>query len=97
MIDTLHSILFLSVNPKDLALLNDDFRIDHDKARTISLINSANQYQFNLYACETCFKFLQSISNKKQMKKINKISSENNRNIQCMSSYHKKLVDSFKT
>lgn len=62
-----------------------------------SLINSTNQYQANLYACETCFNFLQSIYNKKQMKKIIKISIENDTNIQCMSSYHKKLVDSFKT
>ena len=97
MIDILHYILFLSVNPNILSSIIDNFRIEHGITRTKSLINSTDQYLSNLYACETCFNFLQSIYNKKQMKNINKISSENDRNIQCMSNYHKKLVDSFKT
>lgn len=41
--------------------------------------------------CPVCYKFLQTIYNKKKMKEI-KLNNSNN-NQPCKSMYHKKLVD----
>ncbi len=50
-----------------------------------------------MYVCETCFNFLKSIYTVKQLKKIQVIPKDQNSGLQCLSSYHKKLVDSFKS
>lgn len=42
--------------------------------------------------CPVCYKFFQSIYDKKKMKEV-RLDESN----QCMSSYHKKLTDSFKS
>lgn len=50
-----------------------------------------------MYVCETCFNFLKSIYSVKQLKKIRVIGKDEDSGSQCLSSYHKKLVDSFKS
>jgi hypothetical protein len=50
-----------------------------------------------MQVCEICFKFFQTIYDNKKIKKITIIPNEQKENLQCNSSYHKKLVDSFKT
>ncbi len=50
-----------------------------------------------MHVCETCYKFFQTIYDNKKIKKLMIISDEQKDKIQCNSSYHKKLVDSFKT
>jgi hypothetical protein len=44
--------------------------------------------------CSICYRFLESISDHKRMKRVRKISEEG---IGCKSIYHKKLTDSFKS
>jgi hypothetical protein len=44
--------------------------------------------------CPICYRFLESISDHKRMKRVRKISEES---IECKSIYHKKLTDSFKS
>ena len=51
--------------------------------------------------CPTCYKFLQSIYNRKKMKNVKQIvvkgsTSENNTK-DCKCLYHKKLIDGFKS
>ena len=50
-----------------------------------------------MYVCETCFNFMKSIYTVKQLKKIKVISKGQESGLQCLSNYHKKLVDSFKS
>lgn len=50
-----------------------------------------------LDVCETCYNFLKSIYGSKQMKKIHKIEFNKESKTQCLSNYHNKLVDSFKS
>ncbi len=50
-----------------------------------------------MYVCEACFNFLKTIYTPKQLKKIEQISNVQKEKIQCLSSYHKKLVDGFKS
>lgn len=50
-----------------------------------------------MQVCKTCYKFFQTIYDNKKMKKLKIITDEQEEKIQCNSSYHKKLVDSFKT
>jgi hypothetical protein len=57
--------------------------------------------------CPICYKFLQSIYDKKRMKYVRKISVVNNeasdgaitasKSKDCLSLYHKKLTDNFKS
>ena len=53
--------------------------------------------------CPACYKFLQSIYDKKRMKNVrqivvqNGIQNNNNSNKQCKSLYHQKLTDGFKS
>jgi len=42
--------------------------------------------------CPVCYKFLQTVYDKKKMKEVRLEESR-----PCMSSYHKKLTDSFKS
>jgi hypothetical protein len=44
--------------------------------------------------CSICYRFLESISDHKRMKRVRKISEGG---IGCKSIYHKKLTDSFKS
>jgi hypothetical protein len=44
--------------------------------------------------CSICYRFLESISDHKRMKRVRKISEEG---VGCKSIYHKKLTDSFKS
>lgn len=47
--------------------------------------------------CKTCYKFFQTIYDNKKMKKLTIIPDDQDVKFQCNSSYHKKLVDGFKT
>jgi hypothetical protein len=56
--------------------------------------------------CPACYKFLQSIYDKKRMKNVRQIvvqdgiqnnNNNSNRNKQCKSLYHQKLTDGFKS
>ena len=53
--------------------------------------------------CPACYKFLQSIYDKKRMKNVRQIvvqdgiQNNNNSNKQCKSLYHQKLTNGFKT
>jgi hypothetical protein len=51
--------------------------------------------------CSTCFKFLQSVYDKKRMKNVRQIvvkdSTADNNIKDCKSLYHKKLTDGFKS
>jgi hypothetical protein len=56
--------------------------------------------------CPACYKFLQSIYDKKRMKNVRQIvvqdgiqnnNNNNNSNKQCKSLYHQKLTDGFKS
>jgi hypothetical protein len=50
--------------------------------------------------CPTCYKFLQSIYDKKRMKNVRQIVVQDgiqNNNKQCKSLYHQKLTDGFKS
>lgn len=53
--------------------------------------------------CPACYKFLQSIYDKKRMKNVRQIvvqdgiQSNNNSNKQCKSLYHQKLTNGFKS
>ena len=49
-----------------------------------------------MYVCKTCYKFFQTIYDKKKLKKL-EIIDDKKEKIQCNSNYHKKLVDSFKS
>jgi hypothetical protein len=50
-----------------------------------------------MQVCKTCYKFFQTIYDNKKIKKLTIIPDDEEENIQCNSSYHKKLVDSFKS
>jgi hypothetical protein len=50
-----------------------------------------------MQVCKTCYKFFQTIYDNKKIKKLKIIPEEQEETLQCYSSYHKKLVDSFKT
>jgi hypothetical protein len=50
-----------------------------------------------MQVCKTCYKFFQTIYDNKKIKKLTIIPDGEEENIQCNSSYHKKLVDSFKS
>ncbi|HVX02172.1 MAG TPA: hypothetical protein VHA09_03385 [Nitrososphaera sp.] len=43
--------------------------------------------------CSVCYKFLQTIYDKKKMKEVRLVPADQ----ECKSMYHKKLTDSFKT
>ncbi|MDQ3902829.1 MAG: hypothetical protein M3247_04125 [Thermoproteota archaeon] len=53
--------------------------------------------------CPACYKFLQSIYDRKRMKNVRQIvvqdgiQNNNNSNKQCKSLYHQKLTDGFKS
>ncbi len=51
--------------------------------------------------CPACYKFLQSIYDKKRMKNVRQIvvqdGIQNNSNKQCKSLYHQKLTNGFKS
>ncbi len=47
--------------------------------------------------CATCFKFLETIYDRKQLKKIKIIPKEQGHKTHCLCNYHNKLTDSFKT
>ena len=54
--------------------------------------------------CPACYKFLQSIYDRKRMKNVRQIvvqdgiqNNNNNSNKQCKSLYHQKLTDGFKS
>lgn len=50
-----------------------------------------------MLVCDKCYKFLKTIYTNKQLKKINIIPPDQKENIHCLSNYHNKLVDSFKS
>ena len=83
----------------------DDFNIVHTN---IVHIRDNNRSNSNLVeeVCPICYKFLQSIYDKKKMKYVRKIVVNNeasdgaitaSKSKNCLSLYHKKLTDNFKS
>lgn len=50
-----------------------------------------------MYVCNICYKFFQTMYDNKKIKKLKIIGEDEKEKVHCNSSYHKKLVDSFKT
>ncbi len=50
-----------------------------------------------MQVCKTCYKFFETIYDNKKLKKLTIIPENMEEKNQCNSSYHKKLVDSFKS